>query len=103
MESHKISLLFVLFLTFLGLASNSAKAQVLYDNGSAVLGAGGYGYYADTGNPFYSEAGNVFAPSLSGTAGTISFAGIYYGGVLPATNNFVLTLYSTSLRALRIP
>jgi hypothetical protein len=99
MESYKTSLLLVLFLTFQGLVCNSAKGQTLYDNGSAVLGAGGYGYYADTGNPSYSEAGNVFAPSLSGTADTISFAGIYYGGVPPTTDNFVLTLYSTSSNA----
>ena len=94
----KVAFLPVLAALFLGSISH-LHAQILFSNGLAALGSGGYGYYADTGSPYYSEAGDVFTPSLSGTAYTVNFAGIYYGGVTPTTDTFVLSLYSTSLGA----
>jgi hypothetical protein len=109
MESYKTALLAILLLTFLSFTSSSASAQILlFDNGSAFLasggyGSGGYGYYADAGNPpyspanpTYSAAGDVFTPSVTGTANYVSFAGLYYGGLTPTTDSFVLSLYSTS-------
>jgi hypothetical protein len=87
---------FALVLLSAVLSAGSASAQILFDNGPAVLGntGGGYGYYADSGNT-QTESGNVFTPTLSGTAYLVSFAGIYYGGSVPTTDTFVLSLYST--------
>jgi hypothetical protein len=99
MGSLKTLLGATLPLLFLAFASAPAPAQILFDNGSAALGSGGYGYYADAGNSSYTEAGDVFTPTLSGTANYVSFAGLYYGGSTPTTDSFVLSLYSTTAGA----
>lgn len=103
MESYKILLPILLLLTFLAFTSTSASAQVLYDNGT---GTTGYGYFADAGNPPYtdanptfSEAGDVFTAGVSGTVTSIDFSGLYYGGTPPTSDSFVLSLYSTSAGA----
>ena len=96
MKKHHLPLpVLVLFISLFFICV-PASAQVLFDNGSAALGSGGYGYYADTGNPDYSEAGDVFTATMSGTANYVDFAGLYYGGTTPTTDTFVLSLYSTS-------
>src|SRR6202020_1318693 len=99
MKSYVAASLPAFFLIFLAFAAPPVSAQVLYDNGSAALGADGYGYYADANNPYYNETGNVFTPTLSGTAHTITFGGIFYGGTPATTNNFTLNLYSVSAGA----
>jgi len=96
MRKSKIPPPVLLLLLALVSASVPASAQILFDNGSAALGSGGYGYFADTGNSEFTEAGDVFTATLSGTANYVDFAGLYYGGNTPATDTFVLSLYSTS-------
>ena len=82
----------------LGLAvfCTSARAQVLFNNGSASSSSATI-YFADTGYTFY-EAGNIFTPSLSGTANTVDFFGAYYENNVPS-DNFTLTLDATSAGA----
>jgi hypothetical protein len=94
---------------------NSAhlKAQVLYDNGAAAIGSAGYGFDADTNAFDQTEIGDTFTATTSGTAGVISFGGLYYGGdgvfngvdhgtygddpeMLPSSESFVISLYATT-------
>jgi hypothetical protein len=83
----------------LTVACTSARAQVLFNNGSGDPGVNGaQGYFADTGNPQYA-AGDVFTPILSGTANSVSFAGFYYNGGTPTTqpsDSFTIYLYSVT-------
>jgi hypothetical protein len=92
---------FAFSLLFVALTCITASAQILYDNGSGALGSpNGVGVYADTGSSYVME-GNIITPTESGTAFSITFAGIYYGPngngtdvSLPATDAFVISLYS---------
>jgi hypothetical protein len=100
MSTPQFSFSVVALFTWLILAGTSAQAQVLYDNGSAALGVPGTGEYADTGDPNYSMTGDVFTALNNGTAYSVDFAGVFYNGAAPgtppATNSFVISLYSTS-------
>jgi hypothetical protein len=99
MDRYKTPLLVTLLLALLSFAGTPASAQFLYDNGSGALGFPGIGDFADTGDPNYSMAGDVFTAPTSGTAFVIDFAGIYYNGATPgtppSTDTFVISLYST--------
>ena len=94
MNIRKSLLVAFLGLTIVALSPNTACAQVLYDNGSPITGS--IGYYADTDNEFgVTMSGIVFNPTSSGAALAISFAGEYYGGSLPSSDHFTVTLYSS--------
>jgi PEP-CTERM motif len=89
----------VLILAF---SCTSARAQLLFNNGSADLGTsslGADGFFADTGNSAAYESGDVFTPTASGTAQSISFAGFYFNGGTPTAkpaDNFTISLYSVT-------
>jgi len=67
-------------------------AQVLFNNGLTV---GSGGVFDDPGATTFTEEGNIFTPTLSGTATTVVFNGAYLDNpaVLP-TDNFTLSLYT---------
>ena len=76
----------------------TASADVLFDNGSPGLDAGGiYALYnADTGGTYY-PTGDVFTPTANGTVQSVSFAGAYQNGATtkPA-DTFNIYLYSVT-------
>ena len=78
---------------FLCLTMALGHGQTLFDNGTADANSP-EGLYGDAGYQ-YTIAGDVFTPTLSGNADTVSFEGIYTLGI-PSTDNFTLGLYSTS-------
>jgi len=92
----------VLGLFVIAFSCTSASAQTLFDNGPADLGTsslGADGYFADTGNSDAFESGDVFTPTKSGTAESISFAGFYFNGGTPTAqpkDDFTIYLYSVT-------
>jgi hypothetical protein len=83
----------------LALSCTTARAETLFDNGPGDPGtSGAQGFFADTSNPQYA-AGDVFTPSASGTANSITFAGFYFNGGTPTTqpaDDFTIYLYSVT-------
>lgn len=94
-----LATLAVLILVF---SCTSARAQVLFDNGSGDPGAaaGAQGLFADTTYSYgLYAAGDVFTPTANGTAQSISFAGFYDNGGTPTTqpaDSFTIYLYSVT-------
>jgi hypothetical protein len=100
-KSRKILSASLLFVALLALASVSAPAQVLYDNGEpALMSSNGFGWQADTNDTLgQTEVGDVFSPTQSGIATSISFGGVFAAGNHPGTfpstsNTFTISLYA---------
>jgi hypothetical protein len=77
----------------------TAKAQLIFDNGTGAAITFDEAYFADA-NYTYTMAGNVFTPTASGIANHVIFDGTYANlpSTLP-TDNFTLSLYATSAGA----
>ncbi len=90
----------------LAFSCTSARAQILFDNGAGDPGAtaaGAEGLNADTTYSFgLYAAGDIFTPTASGTAQSISFAGFYLATnsdgtpVAQPADSFTIYLYSVT-------
>jgi hypothetical protein len=99
MTMKKPAALLLVTVLCLGAGISVVRATDLFDNGTVqVSGVKAAGYVADQGSPNFIEAGNIFTPTQSGTADTISFAGFYLldktgtSGSNLITNDFTLDL-----------